>query len=234
MSPPISKIKKLPSKELREEYTNELVLLGLFYFAQKYGCRLGRMQTAKLLWKFKDLIQKQLKLQAYYTEAYKDKHGRFNKEFYNQIDNLKTADFVESFGAQPYETFKITQRGKRMFEKFDIEDKQSKYALRLIRENLGAIIRKHGKKSATLLEKEDHGDIKKIDTLPLQDEDIILCRNLKPNRIKYQFLFDNQTTLDWAIVISIGERKKTEKIIPEDLLPKMPKNQKEAYKILGL
>lgn len=231
MTTPTAKIKSLPSKELKEEYTNEFILLGLFYFAQKCGYEFGRMQTAKLLWKFKDLVQKQLKLQTYYAEAYKDKHGRFNKEFYNQINNLKTADFIESFGVQPYESFKITPKGKKAFKTFDVEDEQSKCALGLAKTKLDYIIKKHGKKSATLLRKEDHKDIKEIDGLPAQDEEIILCPNLKPNEIKHQFLFNDRETLDWAVAISIGERKKTEKVIPEDLLPK---NQKEAYKILGL
>ena len=231
MSTLTSKIQKLPPKELKEEYTNEFVLLSLFYLAQKYGCELGRMQTTKLLWKFKDLVQKQLQLQTYYAEPYKDKHGRFNKEFYNQINNLKTADFIESFGVQPYEIFKITPKGQKIFEQFDAEDERSKYALNLVKTNLDYIVKKHGKKSATLLRREDHKDIKGVDKLPTQDEEIILCPNLKPNEIKHQFLFNDRETLDWAVAISIGERKKTEKIIPEDLLPK---NQKEAYKILGL
>jgi len=231
MSTPTTKIRKLPSKWLKEEYTNEFVLLGLFYFAQKYGCEFGRLQTIKLLWKFKDLVQKKLKLQAYYTEAYKDKHGRFNKEFYDQLNNLKAADFIKTSGTSPFEQFSISPKGVRVLNEFDPEDEKAKYALQLVKSHLDYIVKEHGKKPATLLRKEDHKDIKGIDELPTQDEAIILCPNLKPNEIKYQFLFNNQETLDWAIAIGIGERKKTEEIIPEDLLPK---SQKEAYKILGL
>jgi len=226
-----TKIKKLPPKELKEEYTNEFVLLGLFYFAQKYKCELGRMQTTQLLWKFKDLVQKKLGLQAYYTEAYKDKHGRFNKEFYDQLNNLKTADFIETFGVLPLEKFRISPKGRKVFDECDVEDEKSKYALQLAKSHLDYIVKEHGKKSAILLREEDHKEVKGIDELPAKDEDVILCPNLKPNEIKHQFLFDDQKTLDWAIAISIGERKKTEKIMPEDLLPK---SQKEAYNILGL
>jgi len=226
-----AKIKKLPSKELKEEYTNEFILLGLFYFAKKYGYDFGRMQTDKLLWKFKDLIQRELSLQAYYVEPYKDKHGRFNKEFYNQLNNLKTADFIETAGTPPFEKFKISQKGQKIFDTFDTENNGTEYVLQLVKSNLDYIIKKHGKKSAMTLREEDHKDIKEIDTLPVRDEDIILCSNLKSNEIKYQFLFNDRTTLDWSIAIGLGKRKKTEKIIPEDLLPK---NQKEAYKILGL
>lgn len=231
MSTPTAKIRKLPPKWLKEEYTNEFILLGLFYFAQKYGCELGRMQTMKLIWKFKGLVQNKLGLQAYYTEAYKDKHGKFNKEFYDQLNNLKTADFIETFGTPPLEKFKISPKGIKIFDEFSPEDEKTKYALQLVKSHLEYIIKEHGKKSATLLRKEDHKDIEDVDELPAQDEDIILCPNLKPNEIKHQFLFGDQETLDWAIAIGIGERKKIEEIIPEDLLPK---NQKEAYKILGL
>lgn len=231
MSTSTTKIRKLPPKWLKEEHTNEFVLLGLFYFAQKYGCELGRMQTAKLLWKFKDLVQKKLGLQAYYTEAYKDKHGRFNKEFYNQLNNLKTADFIETFGSAPLEKFRVSPKGIKVFNEFSVEDERTKYALQLVKSHLDYIVKEHGEKSAILLKKEDHKNIKGIDELPVQDEDIILCSNLESNKTKHQFLFNDQETLDWAIAIGIGERKKTEEIIPEDLLPK---SQKEAYKILGL
>ncbi len=230
MSTPTTKIRKLPSKWLKEEYTNEFVLLGLFYFAQKCEYELGRMQTVKVLWKFKSLVQKKLGLQAYYTEAYKDKHGKFNKEFYDQLNNLKTADFIETFGASPLEKFRISPKGMKIFDEFSVEDEKTKYALQLVKSHLDYIVKEHGKKPAILLE-EDHKDIKDIDELPTQDEDIILCSNLKPNQIKHQFLFNDQETLDWAVAIGIGERKKTEEIMPENLLPK---NQKEAYKILGL
>jgi len=231
MSTSATKIRQLPPKELKEEYTNEFVLLGLFYFGQRYGAELGRMQTAKLLWKFKDLVQKKLGLQAYYTEAYKDKHGRFSKEFYDQLNNLKTADFIESSGTPPYEQFRINPRGVKVFDELEVEDEKTQYALQLVKSHLDYIVKEHGKKSAKLLREEDHKDIKGIDELPTQDEDIILCPNLKSDEIKHQFLFSDQETLDWAVAIGVGERKKTEEIIPEDLLPK---NQKEAYKILGL
>jgi len=231
MPVPSPKNLKKPSKELKEEYTNEFVLLGLFYFAQRYGHELGRKQTMKLLWKFKDLTQQKLGLASYYTEAYKDKCGRFNKEFYDQLNNLKTADFIETSGIKPLEKFKISQKGKKVFESFDINDEKTKYAFQLVKSNLDYITQEHGKKSAELLEEEDHGQIENIDTLPKRDEAIILSSNLKPKKIRYKFLFDDQITLDWAIAISIGERKKTEKIMSDDLLPN---NQEEMYKQLGL
>ena len=84
--------------DLKRECTNEFILLGLLYFATKHGLNLGRMQMVKLLWKFKDLTQDKLKLQAYYTEPYKDKHGRFNKEIYYQVNNLRLADFIKTSG----------------------------------------------------------------------------------------------------------------------------------------
>ena len=234
-----TKIKNLPPKELKEEYTNEFILLGLFYFATKHNLMsLGRMQTVKLLAKFKELAQGKLGLQAYYMEFYKDKHGDFNKEFYNQINNLRTAGFIEFSGTQPLEKYRVSKKGTKVFERFMPEDKNNKQALQFIKSNLDSIITKHGKKTAGILRKENHQKlfrtskgIKSMDELPEKDEELILSRNLKPSEIRYKFLFDNETTLDWAIAISIGERKKIEEIIPEDLLPR---NQKEAYKILGL
>lgn len=224
-------IKTLPPKELKEEYTNEFVLLGLFYFAKKYGYDLGRMQTVKLLWKFKSLVQKELGLQAYYTEPYKDKYGKFNKELYPQLNDLKVADFIQTIGNPPLEKFIISPKGEKVFNEFTIEEEKTKYALELAKSHLDFTVKEHGKKSAELLKKEDHKDIEGIDNLPERDEENILCHNLKPEEIKYKFLFNDQETLDWAVAIGIGRRKKTEEIIPEELLPK---NQEEAYKALRL
>lgn len=231
MTTPTTKIKSLPPKELKEEYTSEFILLGLFYFAKKYGYSLGRMQTVKLLWKFKSLIQKELGLQAYYTEPYKDKHGRFNKELYPQLNDLKTADFIQTVGNSPLEKFVISPRGEKVFNEFTTEEEKTKYALELAKSQLDFTVREHGKKSAELLREEDHKDIEGIDSLPERDEDNILCPNLKPEEIKYKFLLDDEETLDWAVAIGIGKRKKTEEIVSEELLPK---NQEEAYKALGL
>lgn len=231
MSIPSTTTKNLPSTELKEEYTSEFILLGLFYFAKKYGYDLGRMQTGKLLWKFKSLIQKELGLQAYYTEPYKDKHGRFNKELYPQLNDLKTADFIQTIGNPPFEKFVISPKGEKVFNEFTTEEKKTRYALGLAKSQLDFTVREHGKKSAELLREEDHKDIKEVDSLPERDEDNILCSNLKPEETKHKFLFDDGETLDWAVAIGIGKRKKTEEIMPEELLPK---NQEEAYKALGL
>lgn len=231
MSIPATKIKELLPKELKEEYTDEFVLLGLFYFAKKYGYNLGRMQTAKLLWKFKSLIQQKLGLQAYYTEPYKDKHGRFNKEIYPQLNDLKTADFIQTLGSSPLEKFIISPRGEKVFNQFTTEEEKTKYALELAKSHLDFTVREHGEKSTGLLREEDHNDIDGIDKLPERDEDNILCPNLKPEEIKHKFLFNDEETLDWAVAISIGERKKSEEIVSEELLPK---NQEETYKALGL
>lgn len=231
MSTTSKKIKKHLPKELKKECTNEFILLSLFYFTQKYKHELGRMQTVKLLWKFKDLSQDKSRLQAYYSEAYKGKHGRFNKRIYRQITNLKKAGFVESRGMSPLERFKITKKGKKVFEGFDTKNPKDRIALKLVGSNLDKIIREHGKKSAALLRKEDHGKIKEIDKLPSQDEKIILSPNLKSGEIKHQLLFNDQTALDWVTAICIGERKKIEEIVPEESLPR---NQEEAYEFLNL
>lgn len=231
MSIPKTTTKSLPSIELKKEYTSEFVLLGLFYFAKKYGYDLGRMQTVKLLWKFKSLIQKELGLQAYYTEPYKDKHGRFNKELYPQLNDLKTADFIQTIGSSPLEKFVISPKGEKAFNEFAIEEEKTKYAFELAKSQLDFTVREHGKKSAELLRKEDHKDIEGIDSLPERDEDNVLCPNLKPEETKYKFLFNDEETLDWAVAIGIGRRKKTEEIVSDESLPK---NQAEAYKALGL
>lgn len=223
--------KEISLKELKQEYTNEFIVLGLFYFAQKYGFELGRMKTVKLLWKFKDLVQKNLGLQTYYTEAYKDKHGRFSKDIYAQLNDLKVADFITTSGTQPFEKFIISPKGEKVFDTFEINDEKTKYALGLAKSQLDYIVKENGEKSAMALREEDHKDIVGIDKLPEKDEDIVLSPNLKPEETKYQFLFDEQEALDWSVAIGVGKRKKTEEIIPEDLLPK---SQEQAYKILGL
>ena len=224
-------VKTLPAKELKEEYTNEFVLLGLFYFAKKYGYGLGRMQTVKLLWKFKSSVQKELGLQTYYTEPYKDKHGRFNKKLYPQLNDLKVADFIQTIGNPPFEKFIISPKGEKVFNGFTIEEEKAKYALELAKSQLDFTVKEHGKKPAGLLKEEDHKDIEGIENLPERDEENTLCHNLKPEEIKHKFLFNDQETLDWAVAIGIGKRKKTEEIISEELLLK---NQEEAYKVLGL
>lgn len=205
--------------------------MGLFYFCKKYGQKLGRKQTIKLLWKFKEITQEKLSLMSYYTEAYKDKHGRFNKEFYDQLNNLKTADYIVTTGIEPLEKFQISPKGEKVFKAFESEDEQTNYAFQLVKTNLDYIARKHGMKPAELLEHEDHQKITDIEKLPERDEENILCPNLKPNKAKYKFIFDDQNTLDWAVSIGIGERKKVEEIKPEDSLPN---TQKEMYELLGL
>ncbi len=226
-----TKNKEVSLKKLKEEYTNEFIVLGLFYFAQKYGFELDRMKTVKLLWKFKDLVQGKLGLQAYYTEAYKDKHGRFNKEIYTQLNDLKVADFITTTGAQPFEKFIISTKGQKAFNTFEINNEDTKYALGLAKSQLEYVVKENGEKSAMALREEDHKDIKEIEKLPEKDESIVLCPNLKSEETKYQFIFDEQEALDWSVAIGIGKRKKTEEIMPED---ELPKTQKEAYKIFGL
>jgi hypothetical protein len=219
------------AKELKKNYTNEFILLGILACAKKHGYKFQRMQIMKLLQKFKSAIQENLEFEAYHCEFVKDKHGDFCGDVYDQLTSLKQSDFIASEGEEPYELFFATEKGGDVFDKFKMDTGNDVKKMTLIKEYIAKIVQKEGNKSSEELRKENHsrifiveGQKKGMDELP---NGVVTTPNLNT---KEEFMLDDRLAIDWGLYKKIAKRKR-EKIISEE---EMPKTQEEIYELLGL
>lgn len=197
---------KSPTQKLKEDYTNEFILLGLFYFADKYKYEMGIGKTAKILSKFKQQTQKNDKLQAYHKEFYRDLDGEFTKYIYPELEDLRVAGFISTLGDAPREKFVINEAGKTIFE-VAIQSGDDD-ATKITKVALEKAIIEDGKKTFEQLKKESHsrfGILKRY-----RDEDKILVPNLPEKQRKYSFYLTDEQISEWSITIGLGRAEKKE------------------------
>lgn len=215
MSTPNTTIKSLPSTSLKEEYTSEFILLGLFYFADKYKYEMDIGKTAKILSKFKQQTQKNDKLQAYHKEFYRDFGGEFTKYIYPELEDLQAAGFISTLGDAPREKFVINEAGRMIFEA--VVQSKGDDATKITKVALEKVIVEDGKKTFEQLREESHSrfGIFKIH----RDENKILVPNLPPKKRKHSFYLTDEQIAEWSIAIGLGRAEKKEHDLDEESVP---------------
>ncbi len=225
------KINNIPL-EVRKDCTDEFMLLGILYFANKYGYKFQRMQMMKLLQKFKHRAQEDFGLEYYHKEFVKDRHGDFNSCIYVQLSNLKQADFITSVGNEPYEQFYATELGTKIFERIKMDTGLDNQKISTAKDLLEKIIQRDGRKSSLELRKENHSRTFITENGKTVKMDEILNGTVTTPNLQNGdgFIFDDRSAIDWSLYRKIAKRKR-EAITPDE---EIPQNQEEIYKILGI
>lgn len=222
-----------PQLEQKKDSTDEFILLGILSLAYKKGLELERLQIMKILRNFKAKAQECFKFEAYHKEFVREKHGDFTSCFYDQMSNLKKADFITSTGEPPYEKFSTTQRGDEVFERIRLNSGADNLKLKKVRGLLERIINEDASKSSEELRKENHERMVNYQgrDMPLEEipvgKGIVTTPNLDNDNY---FIFDDGTALDWMLYRKIAKRNR-EELLPDE---EIPQNQKEAFSLLGL
>ena len=146
---------KIP-EELKKDYTDQYVLLGVLATAKKHGHQLQRMQIMKILQKVKKTLQDDFELQAYHKEFVKDKHGDFAPTVYDQLTDLKQSDFIASVGTEPYEKFYSTPLGEQIYDRIKMGSASENKKLILVRDLIEKLVPKEAPKTSEELRDENH------------------------------------------------------------------------------
>lgn len=221
---------KLPL-EARKEATDEFILLSILVYAKKHGYKLQRMQLMKILQRVKERSQNDLDMEIYHKEFVKNTYGDFCRPVYNQLTNLKQADFITSIGQEPEEKFYSTGIGEKAFEDIRMRTGEENERLDLIKTLIERTVEKEGRKSSQKLRDENHKRSIVYEGKKTTVEECPIGAITTPNLEEaHPFVFNTGQAVDWALFRKIAIRKRTT-VTPED---EMPTSQEEVHKLLGL
>lgn len=219
------------SLEVKENYTDEFILLGVLSCASKHDYKLQRMQIMKLVQKLKHRLQEEFEFEGYHKEFVKDRHGDFNPHIYPQLTNLKQSDFINSIGNEPYEKFYATELGMEVFERVKMNTGSENEKLFSIKDIIEKIIKKEGYKSSGELRKENHLRVFEKNGKEINMDDLPNGEITTPNlQDGDNFVFNNRLAIDWSLYKKIAKRKR-EAVTPDD---EIPETQEDIFKMLGL